>query len=206
MSQYIDPPSIYAHFPKDKPVPPRLIELLNWLQVSINDEAGWFPEFIGSSLDWYLRPIDISPYFGVFTRLGDGSQLAYWFYGECAPHNPPIVILGSEGQMGILAGSIEELVARLTSGKFPNAEWSQPISNFYLTGNVAWIESLIHWAEDVWGLTDMDRQHVTDSRPETQHPNLEEWMLCLEEKAFQSGENFMFCSGQLSQPPFGRGG
>lgn len=113
-------------------MPQRLVELLGWLDTVINDEAGWFPEFGGSSLVWYLRPVDISPYFGALCSLGDGSQLAYWFYEDCDPRNPPVVVLGCDGDMGVAANSIEELVARLVRGEFPQADWVVHMSNFYL--------------------------------------------------------------------------
>lgn len=92
MSQYIEQQNIYTHFSAGKSIPPRLIELLDWLSFSIQDNVGWFPEFIGKSLERYLPNVDISPYFGTFAQSEDGSLLAYWFYEECDRDTPPIVL------------------------------------------------------------------------------------------------------------------
>ncbi|MDJ0707802.1 MAG: hypothetical protein QNJ46_31390 [Leptolyngbyaceae cyanobacterium MO_188.B28] len=180
MSQYIDPESIYAHFPANKSAPQRLIELLDWLDLSIDDTVGWFPEFTWTSLDWFFPPIDLSPYFGVFANLGDGSLLAYWFYEECDPRNPPIVVLGTDGELGVVADSVEELVARITSGKFPDTCWADLMVSFYLYRDGSLFSNLWEWAKEIWGLTDDVRDQLTASQPGANHPNLEEWMARLE--------------------------
>ncbi len=182
MSQYIDKESVYNHFPSGVTVPPRFVEFLDCLDRIIYD-AGWFPEFFGESFDRYGSTCDgytsdmgLSQCFGIFVGLGDGSLLAYWFYEGCDMSNPPIVILGSEGGLGIVAESIEELVARLIDNQFPNKSWIYPISNFYYYPDETWIDKLQVWAEETWSLTTERRKLLTASEAETRHPNLEEWL------------------------------
>ena len=178
MSKYVDIPSVCEHFPNRIEVPHRLLELLEWFHETINDEAGWFPEFVGNSLHGYCSPIDISPYFGTFNSLGDGSVLAYWYYEGCNVQAPPIVILGSEGDVGIAASSIEEFVARLLRGRFPSphAVWATRLLNFYLCSDYSWLEQLEAWAGQYWNLTSQTIQELISSSPEENHPNLQEWM------------------------------
>jgi hypothetical protein len=167
MSKYVDILSIHEHFPDGIEVPHRLLELLEWFDTTIKDEMGWFPEFTGSSLDWYCQPADISPYFGTFNCLGDGSILAHWFYEGCNIENSPIVILGSEGDCGIVSASIEGFVSRLIRGDFPSkAAWSPRLVNFYLHPDYSWIEKLETWAIQRWGLTPQIVQELISSSPE----------------------------------------
>ena len=175
MSKYIDPESIYSHFPKDKPVPQRLIELLNWLDIEINDEGGWFPVFCGKFLAYYLDPVDISPYFAVLARLGDGSVLAYWFYEGCDDKDPPVVVLPS-GNMEIVANNITEFVARLVVGGFHHiTEVGPMLGNFYYFRDPSWMGKIKKRAEQSWGLTDAEIQRLVDLNPKIGHPNLEKW-------------------------------
>ncbi|MBE9139811.1 hypothetical protein IQ254_21880 [Nodosilinea sp. LEGE 07088] len=176
MSKYINSRSIYEHFPNSKIVPDRLTELINWLNISIDDGVGWFPEFRGEFLDWYLPPFDLSTYFGVFANLGDGSLLSYWFYEECDSSNPPIVLLCSDGELCVVARSIEELVARLIDRSFPENSCSTRMANFYLHDNGSWIQKLEQWATEVWGLTNEVKQQLIVLNPEAGYPSLTEWM------------------------------
>lgn len=178
MSLYIDPESVYSHFPKNKPIPQRLIEFLDWLNDAIDDKDGWFPEFMGEFLDWYLRPVDISPYFAVLASLGgEGAVLAYWFYEGCDDRNPPIVILAN-GCMVMVAGSIEELVARLVSGEFPDKEGMSLIAYFYIFNNHKWMEKIKNRAEREWGLTDEVIQQLASLNSDEDHPSLKTWIDC----------------------------
>jgi hypothetical protein len=182
MSQYIDKGSIYKHFPSHIPVPPRLVEFLDWLDSTIGD-AGWFPEFVGESFDGYGESFDgyktetgLSQCFGIFAHLGDGSLLAYWFYEDCDTNNPPIVMLDSEGELGVAVESIEELVARLIDRKFPNKIWADRLSDFYVYPDETWLDKLEVWARQTWNLTAERRKLLTLSEAETRHPNLEAWL------------------------------
>ncbi len=76
-----------------------------------------FEEWLSTLVKKAQRRVDACLKRIVVGNFGDYASVGEGVYEECNPHSPPIVILGSEGQMGIVAGSIEELVARLTSGK-----------------------------------------------------------------------------------------
>jgi hypothetical protein len=61
--------------------------------------------------------------FALFLRLPEGSVVGAW-YG-CGAAEPPIVVLGSEGQYEILAASLEGLLAKIALGWFEaNREWT----------------------------------------------------------------------------------
>jgi hypothetical protein len=176
LNSNINQQSIYSHFPASQSIPSRLIELLDWLSVVIYDEIGSFPQFTGNSLDRYFPDLKLSPYFGSFAQLEDGSLLAYWFYEGGDRLQPPIVMISAEGDLEVIANSIEEWVARLIDGKFP-AHWADRMDQFYIYANGIWVEALRLWAEANWDLTSAKRSQLTTSQPQAKHPNIRSWYL-----------------------------
>lgn len=166
---------IRANFPKEAEVPIEFIELAEWLSTAIDTSNDYFPEIQPDDLKGWAD-VDISPYFGAFMHLGDGSVLAYWFYDEVDINNPPIVAITSDGELGVAANSIEEFVARIIEDKFPDEFWVDYMSDLLLYADGAWIEDLKKWAEDHWGLMSEKRKELTSSNPELNHPDINEWI------------------------------
>jgi hypothetical protein len=172
----INQQSIYSHFPANQSIPSGLIELLDWMSGIIYDEMGYFPQFAGNSLDRYFPNLNLSHYFGTFAQLDDGSLLAYWFYEGGDRHQPPIVMISAEGDLEVIANSIEEWVARLIDGEFP-VDWADRMDQFYTYANGIWVEALRLWAEVNWNLTSAKRVQLTTSQPQTKHPDIRAWYL-----------------------------
>jgi hypothetical protein len=167
--------SIQTHFPHGAKVPKRLIELAEWLDLTIDTTEEYFPEIRGDTLeDWV--DVDISPYFGVFMHLGDGSVVAYWFYEGVDLNNPPIVVLTSDGDIGVAANSIEEFVSRIIEDRFPDEIWVDYMSALTLYADGAWIQNLKEWVENKWNLTSEKRKQLTSFNPEQNHPYINEWI------------------------------
>jgi hypothetical protein len=63
--------------------------------------------------------------FALFLRLPEGSLVGAWYGGGVDVANPPIVVIGSEGQTEIVAASLDSLLARIALGWFDeNDTWT----------------------------------------------------------------------------------
>jgi hypothetical protein len=66
---------------------------------------------------WIENGADLWRDFGIFINLADGSRVAQWFRdGESG--EPPIVLIGSEGEQEVLAPNLEAFFAAWALGKF----------------------------------------------------------------------------------------
>jgi hypothetical protein len=166
---------IKANFPRKSELPKKFLEFAEWLNLNIDTRNDYFPEIQANDLEGWAE-VDISPYFGTFMHLGDGSVLAYWFYDEVDVKNPPIVVITSDGDVGVAANSIEEFVARIIENKFPDELWVDYMSDLFLYEDGAWIQELKKWAEEKWDLSSKKRNELISSNPELNHPNINEWI------------------------------
>lgn len=77
---------------------------------------------IGDRMDdhWIENGADLWTDFGCFMRLPEGSRVAQWFRdGETG--EPPVVLIGSEGQMVVLANDLQSFLAAWALGEFDDA-------------------------------------------------------------------------------------
>ena len=74
---------------------------------------------VGDRMDdyWIENGADLWRDFGIFMRLPEGSRVAQWFR-EGASAEPPIVLIGSEGEQEILAPNLEAFLAAWALGGF----------------------------------------------------------------------------------------
>ncbi len=196
---FVNIASFNKYFPSRVTVPAKLIELAEWLNDSIDDENYYIPSFGSENFSEYYASngSNLADFFGIFINLGDGSQVAYWFYEGCDVDKVPIVVLGSEGDLGIAANSIEEFIARIIEEKFPDTYWAARLSDFYFYRycmeqeledsfegkKVAelvkpqgdWLNNLEEWVKIKWNLDSVSRQNLTSIDPSSNHPNIEEW-------------------------------
>lgn len=196
---FVNVASFYKYFPSRVTVPVRLVELAEWLSQTINDDECYLPSFIGENFSEHhaLNGSDLTESFGIFIGLGDGSKVAYWFYDGCDIDKAPIVVLGSEGDLGIAANSIEEFIACIIERQFPDTCWAARLSDFYLhlysdddeiessfgdeantdfiKPNGDWLVQLTEWVENNWSLDSESRQNLTSIDPSLNHPNIEKW-------------------------------
>jgi hypothetical protein len=180
MSKFVNQASIREYFPPNIPIPPRLSQFLDWAEsISLTGDI-WIPEFFGESFDLYASTFDgynvevgFAQNFGIFAHLGDGSTLAYWVYEGCDRDHLPIVLQGSEGDLGVVAASIEDLTARIIDNQFFGV-WVEILGDLLCDG--VWVKKLETWAEETWDLTRDRRNLITALDPTIGHPVLEEWL------------------------------
>ncbi|MEM9271859.1 MAG: hypothetical protein AAGA80_02685 [Cyanobacteria bacterium P01_F01_bin.143] len=166
---------IRANFPQKAKLPKKCTELAQWLDLNIDTTQDYFPEIQADDLEGWAD-IDISPYFGTFMHLGDGSVVAYWFYDGVDIKNPPIVVITSDGDIGVAANSIEEFLARIIEDCFPDDIWVDYLGDLLSYADGTWIEDLRKWVEEKWSLNSGKREELTSANPELGHPDIQEWI------------------------------
>ena len=125
-SYFIDIDSIRRAFPPGKDVPSLLLDFAEGLDGCPWGSVGCF-DLSGDFSD--RAPIvDGSPLrdkFALFARLPEGSVVGAWYGSGHAAGNPPIVVLGSEGQHEIIAPTVESWLARIALQWFEtNQKWT----------------------------------------------------------------------------------
>ena len=68
---------------------------------------------------WIERGADLSQDFGVFMQFSEGTALAVWFHLGAIDGAEPVVLLGSEGELKIVAPNLKAFVAKWASGRGP---------------------------------------------------------------------------------------
>ncbi|MGY8662847.1 hypothetical protein Q3C01_10815 [Bradyrhizobium sp. UFLA05-109] len=123
-SYRIDVDSIRRAFPPGTEAPPLLLDFAVWLKGRPWGSVGCF-DLRGQFVD--SAPIvDGSPLrdkFGLFIRLPEGSEVGTWYGTDVDQANPPVVVLGSEGEHEIIAPSLDSLLARIALQQFED-RWS----------------------------------------------------------------------------------
>jgi hypothetical protein len=121
----IDRESLRRAFPPGIEPPQLLLDFAAWLQGRPWGSVGCY-DLVGQFSD--TAPIvDGSPLrenFALFMRMPEGSAVGAWYGAGLDPANPPIVVLGSEGQNQILAKSLESLLALIASRSFEHSDFA----------------------------------------------------------------------------------
>lgn len=122
----IDTNSIRRAFPPGIEPSPLLLDFAAWLEGRPWGTVGCF-DLLGNFAE--TAPIvDGGPLrdnFALFARLPEGSVVGAWNPVGCDMATAPIVVLGSEGQHQILAGSLEGLLAKIALQRFEDeGEWT----------------------------------------------------------------------------------
>lgn len=111
---------------------------------------------VGDRMDdfWIENGADLWQDFGIFMRLPDGSRVAQWFQKRDAASVPPIVYIGSEGEMEILSSSLEAFLAT----------WA--LAHFDVAGNLVGEGVKVGLPSDlIRDEDDADDEKVVDGRP-----------------------------------------
>jgi hypothetical protein len=159
----IDLGSILRAFPPGKDAPSLLLDFAAWLEGRTWGSVGCF-SLVGQFSD--LAPIfDGSPLrrdFALFLRLPEGSVVGAWYGGATDVVNPPIVVIGSEGQNEILGPSLEGLLAKIALGWFEeNEEWTDFAPYEDLEEHA--LDELAYWLSSRLGGADLEELTATPS-------------------------------------------
>jgi hypothetical protein len=76
---------------------------------------------------WIEEGSDLAEQFGIFIGIGDGSDVALWNRGG-APDTWPVVLIGGEGEMAVLADDFAGFLARVAAADFDDESeygWSE---------------------------------------------------------------------------------
>lgn len=114
----VRPDDIAHQWPDGRDVPQLIIDVCAYVK-----DKQWMSlgatRLVGDRMDdyWIENGADLWRDFGCFMRLPDGSRVAQWFRdGDSS--EPPIVLIGSEGEQEILAPNIEAFLAGWALGHF----------------------------------------------------------------------------------------
>jgi predicted DNA-binding WGR domain protein len=104
--------------PKGHTVPALLKDVGAWLKEQPRGSLGWFDGFKTEAISKHWDPANaprLQKSGFVFLTLGEGSMLCLLTTGEKSP--PAVVLLGSEGDRGTVADSLEELLLLWSKGE-----------------------------------------------------------------------------------------
>ncbi len=117
MNYTVNIESLHKNFPADCEVPALLLEFGYWLKSKLRGSLGYF-RLESERFDdyWIENGADLHPYFAFFIRDPTGGQIGYWLYDGRTTVAPPVVMVGSEGELNILSDTLEEFLKRLADG------------------------------------------------------------------------------------------
>lgn len=133
--------------------PQLLLDLARWLETP---QAGDLPfgdhvdgdggEWVDRLSDfWVEEGSDLAEQFGIFMGLGEGSDIALWNRGGPS-ETWPVVLIGGEGEAGVLADDLAGFLARIALADFESG--SEPDGDGY-----SWLEFQAgeeYESEDQW--------------------------------------------------------
>jgi hypothetical protein len=110
--------SLHQNFPSNCEVPPLLLDFGRWLKSKRAGSVGYF--YLQSErFDdyWIEHGADLHQNFAFFIRDPTGGRVGFWIYDGLTTASPPVVMVGSEGELSILSDTLEEFLKRLAEGK-----------------------------------------------------------------------------------------
>jgi len=110
--------SLHRNFPAGFAVPSLLLDFGGWLKNKRAGSVGYFCLQSERFNDhWIENGADLHLNFAFFLRDPTGVQIGYWLYDGRTTVSPPVVMVGSEGQLSILSDTLEEFLKQLAQGK-----------------------------------------------------------------------------------------
>ncbi len=113
----IDLPSVERCWPVAHTVPPVIIDMAHLIAPWANSSVG-FATIKGSRFDDYWIELggDLSEQFGNFISLPDGTRIAIWYHTGATKGAEPVIELGSEGELNVLAPNIKSFMTKWARG------------------------------------------------------------------------------------------
>jgi hypothetical protein len=136
----IDMASLERNWPLGRDLPPLVGDIATLLMPIEHGTMGYF-EMKGVRFDdyWIENGADLCEQFGFFLLLPDGSKIGMWFHEGAANGGEPIVGIGSEGDLELLAPNLKAFVQAWAKGNV----WL----DLGLSGDEDTPEARVRWAE-----------------------------------------------------------
>jgi hypothetical protein len=114
----IDLDSVERCWPVGHSVPQLIKDIANLIAPWPNHAVG-YARFEGARFDDYWIELggDLSEQFGKFIHLPDGTYIAVWFYDGAELGVEPVVEIGSEGELNVLAPNLKSFMMKWAEGK-----------------------------------------------------------------------------------------
>ena len=121
-SQSVDLASLEHNWPEPHAVPPAIIGFANLIRDWPFEALGIF-SIQGERLnDYYIElGADLSEQFGKFLHFPDGTYIALWFHVGVLANAEPVIELGSEGDLNVLAPNLKSFLTNWANGPFHEA-------------------------------------------------------------------------------------
>jgi hypothetical protein len=116
----LDLAGIERNWPDGRAVPPLIGDVANLMAPWPNGSFG-YPRFQSTRFDDYWIELggDWNDQFGIFIKLPEGTTIALWFHEGAVRDAEPVIELGSEGELHILAPNLKSFFAMWADGKLP---------------------------------------------------------------------------------------
>src|SRR5947208_1360977 len=117
MNYTVNIESLHKHFPEGYGVPSLLLNFGSWLKTKREGSVGYFClESARFSDFWIENGADLHENFAFFIRDPTGGRIGYWLYDGRKTVSPPIVVVGSEGELRVLSDTLQEFLEQLVEG------------------------------------------------------------------------------------------
>ena len=114
MNYSVNVQSLRENFPPAFDVPELLLQFSDWLQTKPRGSVGYFALQSDRFNDyWIENGADLHPHFAFFIRDPTGGQIGYWLHDDRRNAPPPIVMVGSEGELEIISNTLEAFLKQL---------------------------------------------------------------------------------------------
>jgi hypothetical protein len=118
----IDLAGIERNWPDGRQLP-TLIRDVAALMASWPNGSFGHPRFKSTRFDDYWIELggDLNEQFGIFINLSEGTNIAVWFHEGAVRDAEPVIELGSEGELHVLAPNLKSFFAMRADGTLPKS-------------------------------------------------------------------------------------
>jgi hypothetical protein len=115
----IDLASLERNWPEPHAVPVAILEFVNLIRDWPFEALGIFSIQGERMHDYYIElGADLNEQFGKFLHFSDGTYIALWFHDGVVANAEPVVELGSEGDLKVIAPNLKRFFNTWANGPF----------------------------------------------------------------------------------------
>jgi hypothetical protein len=118
----IDLAGIERNWPEGRVVPQLITDVATLIAPWPNGSFG-YPRFKSTRFDDYWIELggDLNDQFGIFIGLPEGTNIALWFHDGAVAGAEPVIELGSEGELNVVAPNVKTFFAHWANGTLPKS-------------------------------------------------------------------------------------